>query len=327
MKKIIFRADAGANIGYGHFTRTLALADMLKDDFECFFATVNPTAFQIEEINKVCKVLKMPNNDSHFDYFLSFLTGEEIVVLDNYYFTEEYQYQIKNKGCKLVCIDDLHDKHYYADIVINHALGVYPSQYSGEVYTKYLMGFKYSLLRKEFMVEDHDQTEKKYSCFIMMGGTDPFNLTLKILSMIEGKKFSLPVVVVVGNSFKNDSIINCRNNIISFKYITGSEIFQLMLQSEFGILPASTVSIEACAARIPFICGYYIDNQKDMYIGLKRNKLALCVGDYAVVSVDMLLDAVNKITIKDANDSIRSRQAVLMDKKSEQRFIKAFKRL
>ena len=33
MQKIYFRADASATIGYGHFIRTLALADMLKDDF------------------------------------------------------------------------------------------------------------------------------------------------------------------------------------------------------------------------------------------------------------------------------------------------------
>lgn len=39
MQKIYFRADAGAEIGYGHFIRTLALADMLKDDFSCVFVT------------------------------------------------------------------------------------------------------------------------------------------------------------------------------------------------------------------------------------------------------------------------------------------------
>ena len=37
MQKIYFRADASATIGYGHFIRTLALADMLKDDFDCTF--------------------------------------------------------------------------------------------------------------------------------------------------------------------------------------------------------------------------------------------------------------------------------------------------
>ena len=48
-RKIYFRADAGVDIGYGHFTRTLALADMLKDDFECTFYTVCPTPYQIDE--------------------------------------------------------------------------------------------------------------------------------------------------------------------------------------------------------------------------------------------------------------------------------------
>ena len=36
-QRIYFRADAGREIGYGHFIRTLALADMLKDDFDCVF--------------------------------------------------------------------------------------------------------------------------------------------------------------------------------------------------------------------------------------------------------------------------------------------------
>lgn len=31
-KKVYFRADASNVIGYGHFVRTLALADMLKDN-------------------------------------------------------------------------------------------------------------------------------------------------------------------------------------------------------------------------------------------------------------------------------------------------------
>jgi spore coat polysaccharide biosynthesis predicted glycosyltransferase SpsG len=36
--KVIFRADADRDIGYGHFVRSSALADMLKDDFDVLFA-------------------------------------------------------------------------------------------------------------------------------------------------------------------------------------------------------------------------------------------------------------------------------------------------
>ena len=59
-RKVFFRADAGQSIGYGHFIRTLALADMLKDDFECVFYTQAPTEYQIEELNKVCAYVPLP---------------------------------------------------------------------------------------------------------------------------------------------------------------------------------------------------------------------------------------------------------------------------
>jgi len=53
-RKVIFRADAGQSIGYGHFIRSLALADMIRNDFDILFATVNPTDYQKTELAKVC---------------------------------------------------------------------------------------------------------------------------------------------------------------------------------------------------------------------------------------------------------------------------------
>ena len=85
-RKIFFRADAGPSIGYGHFIRTLALADMLKDDFECILFTQSPSTYQQREAEKVCPVVILPSDEKKFDEFLEYITGEEIVVLDNYFF-------------------------------------------------------------------------------------------------------------------------------------------------------------------------------------------------------------------------------------------------
>ena len=68
-RKIFFRADASSAIGYGHFIRTLALADMLKDDFDCTFFTVSPTPYQISEMEKVCAWKELPQ-ETAFRYFL-----------------------------------------------------------------------------------------------------------------------------------------------------------------------------------------------------------------------------------------------------------------
>ena len=150
MRKVFFRADAGADIGYGHFIRTLALADMLRGDFDCVFFTQEPTAYQICEMEKVCRFVALPADDSKFQVFLDYLKGDEIVVLDNYFYSTEYQRQIKEKGCCLVFIDDMHDRHYVADLIINQAINIKPEDYSCEPFTRFAFGMKYTLLRRPF---------------------------------------------------------------------------------------------------------------------------------------------------------------------------------
>ena len=91
MRKVFLRADASDKIGFGHFIRTLALADMLKDEYDCTFFTQAPNDFQKEEVRKVCNLVELPADDSKFEAFLNYLTGDEIVFLDNYFFTSEPQ--------------------------------------------------------------------------------------------------------------------------------------------------------------------------------------------------------------------------------------------
>ena len=72
------------------------------------------------------------------------------MVLDNYFFTTDYQRTIKEKGCCLVCVDDMHDKHYVADVVINHGL-TDESLFDVEPYTKLCLGGDWALLRHPFI--------------------------------------------------------------------------------------------------------------------------------------------------------------------------------
>lgn len=327
-RKIIFRADGGPSIGMGHFIRTLALAEMLKDDFYCVYATRSASNFQINEIGKVCKEhIELPSDDSHFNIFLNLLSGDEIVVLDNYFFSTEYQTQIKKKNCRLVCIDDLHDKHFVSDIVINHAEGATQSLYSGENYTRFLLGYKYALLRKEYLKKEVSFTSKQYSGFLMIGGSDPLNISLKLVTSLEQINLQLPIAAVIGTSNPNERQFARFKNLICFNDIPAATVFQLMQQSLFGILPASTVAIEACAARLPFICGYFIDNQSQIYSGIEQNELAICVGNLLDLKDAQLLEAIDQITNSTIAENIQNRQRLLLDKKSNERFISIFNSL
>lgn len=326
--KIIFRADGNATIGMGHFIRSLALAEMLKDDFYCIYATQSPTDYQIKEIESVChQSIDLPANETHFNVFLNLLEGDEIVVLDNYYFSTEYQQQIKNKGCKLVCIDDMHDKHFVADVIINHAEGTSKSQYSAEENTLFCLGYKYALLRNDYLTNISHKDSKKYACLVMMGGADPFNLTAKIISMLETLQLSLPIAVVVGAAYNNEHLFQTFNNIELFKGIESTKVLQLMQASQVGIFPASTVAIEACAARLPFICGYFVDNQKEIYNGIEKNNLAMCIGNFLHVEPNDIFKALEQLNRKEIGEKIIQKQETRLDKKSKERYIKTFRQL
>lgn len=326
-RTIIFRADGGPTIGMGHFTRTLALAEMLKEHFYCIFATQKPTEYQIGEIEKVCcQRIDLQNDNSHFNQFLSLLKGNEIVVLDNYYFDTDYQRAIRDTGCKLVCIDDVHDKHYVADIVINHAEGVFSEAFSKESYTKLLLGFKYALIRKEFRLPAKNFGKKKFACLVMMGGADPFGITNKIIDVLGQYEFNLPVAVVMGiahDKYNNSSTDKFR----FFDRQNAEQVAKLMSESDFGILPASTVAIEASAMRLPFICGYFVDNQKEIYKGIKELQLALCIHDLKKVSSEKLLTQINKISDIGLKSDLIKNQIKIIDNNSVGRFVKIFKQL
>lgn len=276
-RSIIFRADGNSEIGLGHFTRTLALAEMLNEHFRCVFASRQPTEYQIAEIEKICHDrIDLPEDDSHFEAFLNHLKGDEIVVLDNYYFTTNYQKSIKGKGCKLVCIDDMHDKHYVADVVINHAPGLNEKYFSIENSTQLLLGPAYSLVKKVFRKNNSNRIEiskNPKSLLIIFGGADFYNLTQTYIDEVIGLNIFEEINIITGNGYKYlDELKAYLNriedkNIHHFHNVTAETIIKVANKSDLAIAPASTILFELLTLNKPVISGYYVDNQKEIYKG------------------------------------------------------------
>lgn len=282
--KIYFRADAGPEIGFGHFVRTLALADILKDNYECIFFTQEPTTYQKEELSKVCRYVSLPSDKTKFDAFISCLQGDEIVVLDNYFFDTDYQHRIKQKGCKLVCIDDMHDKHFVADAVINHSLGINISDYSIEPYTKLYLGLNYALLRRPFLdvlqgAEFHDIKSDSLTILLSFGGSDKMDLTSRYLMMLRNLDNVVKVYVITGDAYSGRTLKN-----LKFEYkrnIPAEEMVSLLQFVDVAILPASTIMKEALACKTRVIGGYYVENQMNSYKRFSEKNAIIGVGDFS----------------------------------------------
>lgn len=262
--KIYFRADAGPEIGYGHFIRTLALVDMLKEDFECSIYTQTPTEYQLREAENICPLISLPADDSKFNLFLSQLQGGEIVVLDNYFFSTDYQRVIKDKGCKLICIDDMHDKHYVADVVINHGCED-PSLFDKEDYTRLCLGFDYALLRRPFLENHADIERLKGLIVVCFGGSDPHNLTRKYVEQLIMSQGVEHIIAVVGDGYQYRDVLSNISNVEVRSRLSALEMANLFRSAEVVVCSASTTAYEAIVCGAKVYAGWYVDNQKDFY--------------------------------------------------------------
>lgn len=287
-QKVYFRADAGLTTGYGHFIRSLALADMLKDDFDCKFFTQEPTDYQRQEMDKVCPWQAL-REDTKMEDFLNLLQGDEIVVLDNYFYTTDYQRAIKAKGCKLVCIDDMHDKHYVSDILINHSLRS-PSLFDVEPYTRLLLGYDWALLRAPFLRKYDEQTNRK-GIVVCLGGSDPNGLTSKVIRLLIqlGKE---NITVVAGDKVKLDEDVAGRVEVR--RRLSAQEMASLFESKAVAIVPASSVCIEALSRGLHVVAGYFVDNQVEVYAELMASDRACGVGDMNKLTAATLSHALQR---------------------------------
>lgn len=311
--KVYIRADGNNEIGLGHVIRCLALADMLNSDFDCIFITRFLTSYIETEARKVCRdIIKLSESDEHFEQFLSILNGTEIVVLDNYFYSSAYQMSIKEKGCSLVCIDDIHDKCFVSDVVINHAGGLKRELYANIAYCALYTGTEYALLRKAFLYREKGNGD---SILISMGGADKDNAILEILKLLEKKDIRQKCFVVIGDAyiyidelkeFSEQSGLNIQIQ----KNLSAEQMSALMLKCQTIICPPSSISYEYLSLRGgEMYLKVIADNQEDLYKFFTGAKIAFDISELFVGDVDTIDEYINiQEQYFDGKSGIRIRQ-------------------
>ena len=337
-RRIIFRADGDDKIGTGHVIRSLALAKMLMSDFQCCFLIQEPPEPVIYEIKtsglELIVLAKSTNYLEESQYIINNIcSSDDIIVLDGYNFDTKYQRVIKDKGCKLVCVDDKHKHHFLADIVINHSEGIRPSDYSKENYTKLYLGFDFALLRPPFLklakggVGKVKKTNEVLTC---IGGADPLNLTEKILKIFKSIDLIEKIFVITGGSYKFQNTLESQGDAKTefLKHLTADQMAFYMGKVSLGVFPSSGISLEAVASRLPFVTGYFIDNQKKTYRAMVTNQLAIGLGDFTLLSYEegrtKIMDALKSVK---RLSNIITNQMRFLDGNSNLRLVDIFKAL
>ncbi len=194
---LIIRTDASREIGTGHFMRCLSLAQAWQDKGRrAIFITASeiPGLKGILESEQLVIVRPESPAGSESDALetaeLTVRQRAKWVVVDGYQFPAEYHLALKERGLRLLQIDDVGGaNHYYADIVLNQNLYAHEQLYTTrEPNTKLLLGLRYVLLRREFIkwrrLDRHIPDKARRLLVTLGGGGDEKEALLRVITSL-----------------------------------------------------------------------------------------------------------------------------------------------
>jgi len=210
MGQLLVRADASAQIGAGHVMRCLALSKAWQSSGgRVTFASaemIPSLSCRLKQDGiEVLKVEARPgsNDDIQSVLDLAERIETEWIVIDGYCFGPGYCGHLKERGLQVLSIDDDgRFEEYCADVVLNQNASASEAMYSNrKPHTRLLLGSRFTLLRPEFAAARGERKHRSLGkqVLVTMGGSDPENVTLKVMEALAGIAVGLEIRVVVGS--------------------------------------------------------------------------------------------------------------------------------
>ena len=331
--RLILRADGNTQIGLGHIVRCLALADMLAARFICRFV-VRATSPELRQQIKDSgyQLVEVPEEVApglpEAGWLVRQRQGNELVVLDGYTFSFEYQQVISRQQYGLACLDDLITAPIWADLVLNQAGGVAATRYAVAPGAALCLGPAYALLRPPFQAAAGRQTIPSAwtgRIFLNMGGADPGNETLAVLRQLLAAFPGHEIAVVTGAAYPHQAslrpVAGQAAAVRLHHSLPAGVLSNLVKTCDLLVCPPSGMAYECCAIGGLVLLHRTAENQQAMYDFLTTNGLALPL----VALTEQLARAAPDLAALAARQ--RQRQQQLFDGQSDTRLLVAFTEL
>ncbi len=276
IQEILFRVNAGQNVGYGHVVRCLQIARELENDYLISFCVYTEKRDDVEkfffeaksEIN-IHKIIYVQHKEDDLDILIDYIQkNNAFLVLDHYDVDEQYQLYLKEKGVHWLQLDSHAAQKFYGDVVQHGSPGATEKLYAplhGSPDTTFLLGTKYVIVNKELR-DLHRKVKPRndiHKVFVSFGGGYAKGALLKYIEPV-GKAFpELEFEVVLRGSHPDlDGLrqIEKENNNIHL-YINYGAVYQLMCECDLAILAPGGMSYEAATVGLPAILIAIEDNQ------------------------------------------------------------------
>jgi UDP-2,4-diacetamido-2,4,6-trideoxy-beta-L-altropyranose hydrolase len=288
-------------MGTGHAMRCLGLAQAWQDagGKATFVTTSDVPAFKARLEADGIGVASLDlqaggEDDSQHTIELMHELDAGWLMLDGYHFTSSYQRAIKDSGLDLLLVDDNGDAdHYYADLVLNQNLHAHENLYSKrESYTRLLLGTRYALLRREFLKwREWKRVIRPLGrkVLVTLGGSDPDNITLRVMRALEQVPVDgIEAVVVVGSSNSHQEELETAARSANFPIRIETNVTnmsELMAVADVAISAGGSTCWELAFMGLPSVVLIVADHQRAVAERLHMSGSAVNLGWHRDCSV------------------------------------------
>jgi len=330
--QIIFRCEFGNKYGFGHLMRSVALAQAFfeyeqvetfcfsasnSDGYNELFNSANMTHVQLPE--SAVGLSFDPNN--HLK-----LTNKFITIFDNYDVTGKQMVTYKQNLPNLVAIDDLADRVFNVDMIINQNLGSDQLNYNFTTLPKLFLGEKYALLRENILSARRKKENKHI--FMSFGGGEVYERIKKLLDIMLriDKELNEKITIDFILSGKKENKKQIRKLLTMFKRLKFNlvenqmDLSPYLARADFAVTAAGSTVFELAYLGVPQIV-FVIDKNQEIS-GQKINEMGLgiCLGNIYDVDKDIFSNTFNSF-LYDGNmkQNISKQSQSIIDGRGAQR--------
>ena len=248
-KRIAIVVNAYNEIGTGHVYRCLSIASKLVFH-DVLFLLDESHQLGVDIVNSYHYPYAVyKNNDDLFNKLDQY--APQVVINDILDTTADYVLKLKSRGYFVVNFEDLGTGTEVADVVFD-------ALYEHDLSEKHIFtGRKYYILKDEFYFQPEKIiTNDVENVLITFGGTDPNNLTEKVINAITKTNYEGRINVILGLGYadKEGLISRIESNTAIQVYTNVSNISEFMFKADIIFTSAGRTMYEICSLGVPTIC-------------------------------------------------------------------------
>ncbi len=211
------------------------------------------------------------------------------LIVDHYGIDKDWHRQLRDRTNHLMVIDDLANRQYDCDLLLDQTYGQDERAYKPLVpeHCKLLIGARYALLRPEFERARYESLKwrdqpRLNNILITMGGVDKDNATGRLLDALKVSCMPCDTTITVVMGAAAPWLKSVRQQAAALRWpvsvrVNVSNMAQLMAGCDLAIGAAGSTAWERCVLGVPTLMLVLADNQRKIAEGLECAKAAMLI--------------------------------------------------